>query len=187
MLFKSIRVLFLLMSLTTLLVSCGPRDTSPVREEPTAMETPVIHGAMSATINGNDWIAGGTPPETKLDDVTAMVDPNTQMVTIDGRRYLYHAFKATDMDEISITLKQLEPGVYQLAPDFNHFQTATYTHGLDNPLVYFIQEKQTGEARITRIDTAAHRVFGEFHFECRNKKGDLVRVEDGTFDNVKYE
>jgi hypothetical protein len=150
------------------------------------MEVPVIRGAMSATINGNDWVAGGTPPDTKLEDVTAMVDPNTGMVTIDGRRYQYHALKATDMEEISITLKQLEPGAFELAPDFNHFQTATFSKGLANPLVYFIHEKQNGEARITRIDTANHRVFGEFRFECRNAKGDLIRVEEGTFDNVHY-
>jgi hypothetical protein len=187
MMFKTTRVISLMMLLTTLVVGCGPRETSPVRDEPTTMEVPTIHGAMSATINGNDWSAGGTPVDTKLDDVTAMRDPNTGMVTIDGRRYQYHAFKATDMEEISITLKQLEPGVYQLAPDFNHFQTATYSRGLQDPTVYFIHEAQTGEARITRIDTAAHRVFGEFRFECRNAKGDLVRIEDGTFDNVKYD
>lgn len=187
MLKKYFGVISILLSFAAVLASCGPSETSPVRQEPIAIESPIIHGAMTATINGNDWAAGGTPAETKLDDVTAMVDPNTEMVTIDGRRYKYHAFKATDMDEISITLKQLEPGEYELAPDFNNFQTATYSRGMENPLVYFIQEKQSGTVRLTRVDTAAHRLFGEFRFECRNAKGDLVRVEDGTFDNVRYE
>lgn len=154
---------------------------------PQSSESVAVPGSMTATVNSDEWIAGGSPPETKIEDVAASVDPNTGMITISGRRYVYHSLKADYMEEIAITLKQLQEGEYKLAPDFNNFQTATYTKGLDNPVTYFIQATQGGIAKITRIDTAEHRVFGSFEFSCKNAKGQVVDVTGGTFDNVHYQ
>jgi hypothetical protein len=172
--------------IVTVFAGCVQKEGGPVREdtEPSPMSSPEIHGSMSATVNHEKWIAGGSPSET-LDDVSAMIDPKNGEVTICGERLTHHAVESDASEEIQITLKSIEPGHYTLAPDFDHDQTAIYLKGSDSSQVYFIHEHQTGDVILTRVDTPTHRLFGTFHFECKNAKGKSVKVEDGTFDNVK--
>ena len=166
---------------------CVQKEGGPMREDtqPSALNSPEIHGSMSATVNNEKWVAGGSPSET-LDNVIATIDDaRNGELTISGERLTHHAVEPDRIEEIQITLKSMEPGHYILSPDFNYYQTATYSKGSDSSQVYFIQEHQTGDVTLIRVDTSAHRLFGTFHFECRSAKGKDVKVEDGTFDNVK--
>jgi hypothetical protein len=141
---------------------------------------------MTATVDGKQWAASGSPSET-MDDVTGALDPTTGLLTICGHRVTHHAVASDASEEIEITLKGFEPGDYALAPDFNNVQTATYCKGTDSLQLCFIHEHQSGAATITRVDTAVHRIFGTFRFDARNGKGKDVKIENGSFENVKYE
>jgi len=142
---------------------------------------------MTANIDGQPWAASGTPSERTMDDVTGELDPQTGVFTIRGHRLTHHAVEHDIMEDIEITLKGMEPGDYILSPDFNNVQTATYCKGNDSLQLCFIHEHQSGAATITRVDTEVHRIFGTFQFEARNGKGHDVKIDSGSFENVKYE
>jgi hypothetical protein len=169
------------------LSGCGQKESGPVREQtgPSA-ETVQVHGSMTAVVNGKPWTAQGSPSEKQLDNVTASIDSRNGEVTIHGISDTYHSIESNRIEEINITLKSMQPGTYTLSPDFDHDQTATYTKGQDSSKVYFIHEHQSGTLTLTRVDTAVHRLFGTFRFDCANAKGQAVKIENGSFDNVEY-
>jgi hypothetical protein len=168
---------------------CGQKESGPVREQggPSAEASVQVHGSMTALVNGKPWTAQGSPSEKQLDNVTASIDTRNGEMTIHGISDTYHSIESNRIEEINITLKSIQPGTYTLSPDFDHDQTATYTKGQDSSTVYFIHEHQSGTLTLTRIDTAVHRIFGTFRFDCANAKGEAVKIENGSFDNVKYE
>jgi len=172
-----------------LLSSCAQKEGAPVQggAQPGATVSSTVHGSMNATIDGNKWSAEGTPSEQSLENVTATIDSRTGYLTITGHRDVQHAVTADVTDAIQLTIKDIAPGNYALAPDFNNVQTGTYLRGTDTSEVYFIQEGQTGQVTVTRVDTAVSRIFGTFRFEARNAKGKSIKIEEGAFDNVKYQ
>ena len=172
-----------------LLSSCAQKEGGPTtdRNQPAATIAEQVHGSMTATVDGEHWVASGTPSEKSLDNVVGMLDPNGSLLTITGHQYQNHPIAADADDAIEIAIKTIAPGTYKLGPDFDHLQTATYSKGTDTSEVYFIHEGQSGEVTITRVDTAVRRVYGSFHFDARNTKGKDIHVTDGTFDNVKYQ
>ena len=180
--------LLLIAALGFLVISCAQKEGGPTtdRSLPAATTTTVVHGSMTASVNGEQWTASGTPSEKSLDNVVGMLDPKG-LLTITGHAYQNHAVAADADDAIEIAVKTIAPGTYSLGPDFDHLQTATYTKGTDTSEVYFIHAGQSGEVTITRVDTAVHRIFGTFHFDARNTKGKDIHVTNGAFDNVGYQ
>jgi hypothetical protein len=181
---KTTRLLLLMF----VLAGCANKEGGPVREssQPSAA-TSVVHGSMSATVDGEKWVAEGTPSEKSLENVEALVDPHKGYLTITGHQYHQNAVASDADDQIQVTVKTLAPGTYELAPDFNNVQTGIYSKGSDTSKVYFIHEGQSGQVILDRVDTGVHRLFGTFHFTARNSKGEDIHIENGSFDNVKYQ
>ena len=184
---KSIVRIVLVILAFTGMYGCVQKEGGPVRETtaPSTVTQAAVHGSMLATINGEKWVAEGSPSED-LENVIATIDPRTGTLTITGHHYIHHAMERDAQEEIEITCKNIEPGNYTLFPDFDHYQTAVYSKRVDSSQVYFIHEHQGGELILSRVDTAEHRLFGTFHFNCRSTKGKDVQIEEGSFDNVKY-
>ena len=182
----------LAIAFAAILSGCVQREGGPIREsaQPAAAasvaETTEVHGSMYATVKGQKWSASGSPSEKSLENVVAMIDPKTGELTIAGDRVTHHAVAKDAIDRIEITLKDAQPGDYELMPGFDHKQTAMYCKGADSTAqVFFIQGGQSGKVSLTRFDTAERRIFGTFQFECRSSNGKTMKIEDGAFDNVK--
>ncbi|MGI0135385.1 MAG: DUF6252 family protein [Candidatus Micrarchaeaceae archaeon] len=134
-----------------------------------------IGGNLSATINGIAWQAA--PISSKdHDDAIATIDSKTGLVTIRGTSNP----SAGELQQIEITLKSAQVGTYTLSPLFAHLQTAQYNIGNDTSQVYFIHEKQSGQAVISQSD--GHRLKGTFSFVARNSQGKDIHISNGTFD-----
>ncbi|GEM_PF-2616667 len=173
-----IRLPFFAFILLLFISACATKESAPTKEtaesSPAAAPT-VGHGTVSATIDGTAWQSA--PASSKDDDAAiASIDPKTGFITIRGT----NASAASEPQVIEITLKSSQPGNYTLAPDFDHVQTATYSIGSDTSQLYFIHEKQSGQAVISQSD--GHRVTGTFSFDARNTQGKDIRISNGTFD-----
>lgn len=181
---KSVSALLLLVSFS--LSSCGQKDITPNRETTPELAPEAMHASMTATVNGKEWVSGGLPSNSSMEEVQGEVDPKTGYLTIIGRKYSYHALKPEDLEEIRFTIKNLQEGTYRLGPGFDSIQTGNFYKGLGSRENYFIQENQAGVVTITRIDTVAHKVFGAFSFSTKNNSAEQLTITDGSFDNVSY-
>jgi hypothetical protein len=170
-----IRFQYLIFCAVIIICGCAAKDDAPMK--PTAESAPeatAMRGTLSARLDGMTWQA--TPVSAKdNDDAIASVDRKSGLVTIRGTRT-----SSDGPETIEITLKSLQSGTYTLWPEFAHLQTALYSIGSDTSQVYFIQEKQSGQAIISQSD--GHRLTGTFSFDARNTQGKDIHVSNGSFD-----
>ncbi len=160
-----------------ILFGCASKEDAPMKataESAPEATTAATSGVLSATIGGTAWQATPVSSEDN-DDAIASVDAKSGLVTIRGTRN-----SGSGPELVEITLESSHPGTYKLFPEFGHLQTAIYSIGTDTSQVYFIQEKQSGEAMISQSD--GRRLSGTFSFDARNTQGKDIRVSNGKFD-----
>ena len=155
------------------LCACATKEDVKTPAESVPVANAPAPGVLSATIDGRAWQA--TPVANKdNDNAIASLDPKSELVTIRGT-----SNSGSQPETIEITLKSPQSGTYQLLPDFGHLQTAIYSIGSDTSQVYFIHEKQAGEAVISESD--GNRLAGTFSFDAANALARNVHITNGTF------